>query len=378
VDTYPVEILKRVDRPTTLINDDDIQRLDEREHGFNRAARGDFGPSLKKERPRMPVKHPLSASLVSACGHLSKILQDRITTQRAPQTDDPVMMARHIKETAYFLRADIVGICHLPPYAVYSHNTAGEPVELNHKYAIAIVIDQDYKTANATVGNDWISSSMSYLAYSTSGFVAQILADYIRRLGYPAKAHHARNYDVVVPPILLWAGIGEMCRIGDIVLSPFLGPRFKAAIVTTDLPLEVDKPIDFGLQDFCAKCMQCARYCPSGSIPFDEKITHNGYEKWHNDVEKCTKERVGNKMGASCGVCISVCPWNKPYTPFHRFIQWTMRKIPFARKYAVMGDELLGYDQPKLKDKWWFDFEDIEGKLHLSQFSGLRGDHKKK
>jgi hypothetical protein len=91
---------------------------------------------------------------------------------------------------------------------------------------------------------------MSYLAYSTSGFVAQILADYIRRLGYPAKAHHARNYDVVVPPILLWAGIGEMCRIGDIVLSPFLGPRFKAAIVTTDLPLEVDKPIDFGLQDF--------------------------------------------------------------------------------------------------------------------------------
>jgi hypothetical protein len=55
-----------------------------------------------------------------------------------------------------------------------------------------------------------------------------------------------------------------------------------------------------------------------------------------------------------------------------------MRKIPFARKYAVMGDELLGYDQPKLKDKWWFDFEDIEGKLHLSQFSGLRGDHKKK
>ncbi len=183
LDTYPVEVLKRVDRPTTFINDEDVQRLDEREHGFNRAARGDFGPNLKKERPRMPFKHPLSASLVNACGHLSQILQDKITTQRAPKTDDPVMMARHIKEAAYFLRADIVGICHLPPYAVYSHNTAGEPVGLNHKYAIAIVIDQDFKTANATVGNDWISSSMSYLAYSTSGFIAQILADYIRRLG---------------------------------------------------------------------------------------------------------------------------------------------------------------------------------------------------
>ncbi|MCP5104309.1 MAG: hypothetical protein GY950_13055 [bacterium] len=33
-----------------------------------------------------------------------------------------------------------------------------------------------------------------------------------------------------------------MCRIGDIVLNPFLGPRFKAAVVTTDLPLAADKP----------------------------------------------------------------------------------------------------------------------------------------
>jgi hypothetical protein len=52
------------------------------------------------------------------------------------------------------------------------------------------------------------------------------------------------NYQVVVPPILLLAGLGEMCRIGDVVLNPFLGPRFKAAVVTTDLPLAADKPID--------------------------------------------------------------------------------------------------------------------------------------
>jgi hypothetical protein len=42
-------------------------------------------------------------------------------------------MARHIKETAYFLRADMVGICELPPYAVYTHGKHdGKPVELNH------------------------------------------------------------------------------------------------------------------------------------------------------------------------------------------------------------------------------------------------------
>lgn len=376
LDPYPVEVLKRVDRPTTRIKDDEIQRVDERDHGFNRAARGDFGPHLKKERPRMPVKHPLSGALVNMAGYLSKILQDTVAEHKAPLTDDPVAMARHIKEAAYFLRADIVGICELPPYSVYSHNTAGDPVELDHKYAIAILIDQDWKTANATVGNDWISSSMSYLAYSTSGFIAHVLADYIRRLGYPARAHHARNYQVVVPPILLWAGIGEMSRIGDIVLSPFIGGRFKAAVVTTDLPLAIDKPIDFGLQDFCVKCKQCARYCPSGALSFGEKVFHNGYEKWPNDVEKCTKERVGNKVGASCGVCITVCPWNKPFTPFHRFAMWGMRNFPFARNFAVLGDELLGYDQPHLEGKWWIDYEDVDGVIRIAPHAGQRGNNR--
>ena len=379
LDPYPVEILKRVDRPTSLVREDEVPRLDERESGFNRALRGDFGPYLSKERHRFVAKHPLSGALVQMQSTLSEIVDGIVATNEAPLPDDPKLIARHIKETAYFLRADLVGICELPPYAVYSNSTeTGEPVELNHKYAIAIVIDQDFKTADATVGNDWISNSMSFLAYSTSGFIACILADYIRRLGYPARAHHARNYAVVVPPILLWAGIGEMCRIGDIVLNPFLGPRFKAAIVTTDLPLAIDKPIDFGLQDFCSRCAQCARYCPGGSISFGEKVIYNGYEKWSNDVEKCTGQRVGNKEGAGCGVCVAVCPWNKPYTPFHRFVGWSMRTIPFARRFAVWGDELMGYGKPRLENKWWFDLEDVDGALRIPIDAGRRGNNRQK
>ena len=44
LDPYPVEILKRVDRPTTLIKEAEVERVDERENGFDRAQRGDFGP----------------------------------------------------------------------------------------------------------------------------------------------------------------------------------------------------------------------------------------------------------------------------------------------------------------------------------------------
>jgi reductive dehalogenase len=202
------------------------------------------------------------------------------------------------------------------------------------------------------------------MAYSTSGFIACVMADYIRRLGYPAKAHYgAFNYDLVVPPILLWAGLGEFSRMGECVVHPFLGPRFKAAVVTTDLPLLPDKPIDFGLQDFCSKCKKCARECPTQAISYEEKIMYNGYERWPVDVRKCTSMRVGNKHGASCGTCMTVCPWNKPYTPFHRTVGWMMRHSGVARSLAIRGDDLLGYGKPDYSKKWWFQLECVDGVL---------------
>ena len=384
-DPFPMHTLKRVDRPTTLIRDDEVRRFDERESGFNRAARGDFGPFVKRERPRMVPKHPLSGALATMQGMLAHLVDSGdqvpvnalpangpvpvlppVAGERAPGTDDPASMALHIKETAYFLRADAVGICELPPYAVYSHSAfTGEPNDLRHKYAIGILVDQDWRTAAAFSGRDWASNSMSFMSYSASGFIACILADYIRRLGYPARAHHARNYQVVLPPILLWAGLGEFSRMGECVLHPFLGPRFKAAVVTTDLPMTVDKPIDFGLQDFCRKCKKCARECPSGAISDGGKVMYNGYERWPVDVKRCTAMRVANQKGCGCGTCLKVCPWNKPFTPFHRMVNWSMRNVPPARNMAIWGDDLLGYGKPDPARKWWLDLEDVDGTLRV-------------
>jgi len=365
-DPFPIHRLKRADRPTTLIMDDKVQRVDERESGFNKAARGDYGEKLKRERQRFVLKHPLSGALGQMQVYLRDIVDGLAAKNKAPLPDDPAVLSRHIKEVAYFLRSDAVGICKLPTYAVYTNSFPdGQPIELNHKYAIGILIDQDWRTSSATIGHDWISNSMSFMSYSASGFIACILADYIRRLGYPARAHHARNYQVVVPPILLWAGLGEMCRIGDCVLHPFLGPRFKAAVVTTDLPLLPDKPIDFGMQDFCSKCKKCARECPSGALSSGEKVMYNGYEHWSTDIEKCTSMRVGNLKGSGCGTCIKVCPANKPYTLFHRAVGWAVRNSSLARSIAVRADDLLGYGKPKPENKWWFDLEDVDGVLQI-------------
>jgi reductive dehalogenase len=360
-DPFPVHKLKRVNRPTTRINDDEVKRVSELDGGFQRANRGEFSTFIQKEYHRFLEKYPLSDALLDMSKRLSRIVDGPVRSTKAPLPDDPKLLSRHIKEAAYFLRADMVGICELPSYAVFTHSRWDEePIELDHKYAIGILIDQDWKTSRAFTGTDWISNSMSFLSYSTSGFIACILANYIRKLGYPARAHHAMNYQVVVPPILLWAGLGEMSRIGDMVVNPFLGSRFKAAVVTTDFPLAIDKPIDFGLQDFCNKCKKCAKHCPVQAISHEDKIMHNGYEKWPLDVERCSKNRIGNQYGSGCGTCLKVCPWNKPNTKFHSFIGWTMRNFPFARRFAARGDELLRYHKPKKRWKWWFDFEVVD------------------
>jgi reductive dehalogenase len=360
---FPMEKLKKVDLPTTRITDN-VPRFDERKHGFNRAGRGDLGPVAARECPRFIPKFPVSASLANMTSYLAPVVDGEVAPTKAPIPKDPQILSRHIKRLGYFLRADIMGICRLPQYAVYSYDKDGNPVELNHQFAIVILIDQDYETMRGSTGRDWISGSQSFISYSTTAFISCIMADYIRKLGYPARAHHARNYQVVLPPLLLWAGTGEMSRAG-IMLNPFLGTRFKAAAVTTDLPLLPDKPVDFGLQEFCQKCLKCAVECPANAISKSDKVMHNGYEHWKFDADRCTLFRVINQAGCSCGRCIRVCPWNKPEGRIHDTVRWMVKHTPFLDKFIVKMDDIWGYGKQDKRYKWWFDLEDVNGVIKI-------------
>jgi reductive dehalogenase len=358
---YPMERLKRVDSPTTKITDS-IQRFDWREHGFSRARRGDFGQFVASEMSRFASKDAISRTLKDVIPPLTTLVDGEAAPTMAPIPEDPRVLSNHIKSMGYFLRADIVGICQLPQYAVYSHDANGDPVECNHKYAILLVIDQGYQTMNGSTGIDWISNSQSQQGYSTAAFVSSLMADYIRRLGYSARAQCTGSYQVLITPLLLQAGIGELSRAG-IVLNPFLGLRFKAAAVTTDLPLMPDKPVDFGLKEFCRKCVKCAVECPSHAISMADTVMHNGYEKWEFNADQCAKFRVTNQKGAVCGRCIKVCPWNKPKGWTHGTVRWMVKNTPFLDGFLVKMHDIWGYGKQNSVDKWWFDLEYLDGKL---------------
>jgi reductive dehalogenase len=383
---YPMEKLKRVDKPTTRIVGD-IQRFNEREHGFNKAYRGDFGNLKVKDASLRALKDPLFSSFSTMLWNLPPVdagvpiklprmlyIKDRdkiapmpeygttagqlmldTAPQKAAIPDDPAVMNRHIKSLGYFLGADVMGICELPEWALYSYDEEARPVETDHTHAICIVVDMDYRTVNGSTGYDWIGGSAPQMSYLYSAFIATLIAGYIRKLGYRARVQHAQNYQVAITPLLLMSGIGEVSRAG-IVLNPFIGMRFKAAAVTTDLPLEPDKPVDFGLQDFCDKCKKCAVECPSKSIPMGDKVLYNGYETWRFNMESCTRMRVGNPNGMGCGHCINVCPWNKPEGWTHDLVRWMIAHMPLTNRFIVKMDDVLGYGKPDTGDRWQLDF----------------------
>ncbi len=367
---YPLERLKRVDEPTTYIGPH-VRRVSERQAGFIKATKGEYGRRFQVESGRFVSKEPLAAALDQMVDDLGALDLVDVYPKLAPLPNDPAAQSRHIEALGYFLRADCVGVCELPQFAVYESDREERPIELDHKYAIVFLVDQGWRTFNGALGSDWISAAQSMKSYSTSGFIATVVSNYIRRLGYEAEPHFSGHYKVVMPPLVLLSGLGEMSRFGNSVLNPFLGTRYKASAVTTNLPLEPDKPIDFGLQHYCKVCKKCARECPSQALSHaDETIIYNNYETYGLDVEACTRMRVGNPAGASCGRCIKVCPWNKPYEGIHKAIEWVLERSSLTHRFSVWMDDLLGYGKQNIEDKWWYDLEEIEGIFHVPEKVG--------
>ncbi len=250
----------------------------------------------------------------------------------------------------------------MKPYTWYSHDARGNPIPLKHKYAIVMLIDQGHETMEGASGDDWISGVQSMRAYLRGAEIGGVIASPLRAKGYGSRSQTAFDGEVLQIPLVLLAGLGELSRIGELVLNPFVGPRFKSSVVTTNFPMAVDQPIDFGLQDMCSKCLKCARECPCNAISYGDKVIFNGYEMWKPDVERCARYRVTNPHGSACGRCMKMCPYTNEGLLVHRAFLWATIKLPFIRRFIPKLDDWVRNGSRNPVKKWWWDLEWRDGR----------------
>ena len=247
-----------------------------------------------------------------------------------------------LKDLAQSYGAIDVGVTELRPYHVYSHvgrgtGDYGEAVNLDHRWALAFSVEMDHRRISKAPAAPVVEESARQ--YVEGAKIALILASWIRRLGYPARAHIDGNYRVIAPLVARDAGLGEIGRMG-LLMTPRLGPRVRLGVVTTDLPLIADKPgDDISVIDFCNICRKCATNCPVAAIPFDERTPVDDGLRWAIDSETCF--RYWNVVGTDCATCVRVCPYSHPDNLAHNMVRWAIARSASARRALLWLDDLF-------------------------------------
>jgi reductive dehalogenase len=275
-------------------------------------------------------------------------LEERLATQVDGSVDakrervDSEEASELLKKLAFHLGAAEVGVARLNPHWVYSHvgrgpEEWGAEIKNDHPYVIAFSVEMDYAQVEDAPGIG--ISEETALQYLNVQRIAIVLAEYIRKLGYRARAHvSGSNYQIMLPPVGCDAGLGELGRFAYLI-SPKFGGRIRLGAVTTEIPLVPDEPIQFGVQDFCDKCKKCAANCPPGAIPDGQRTAVRGIEKWPLDIERCY--HYWRVIGTDCGLCMKVCPFSHPDSLVHNILRQGIKRSSFARSISVYGDDVF-------------------------------------
>jgi len=238
---------------------------------------------------------------------------------------DPNSLTGLVKYAAGVYGGDLVGIANLDRRWVYSEDLikpfvfedVDQPEETGDRFIIPDRVDKAIVMAVA-MNAEFIETSPAVLnstaaeiGYSRMGIVAISMAEFIRSLGYIAIP--CMNDTALSIPLAIDAGLGQIGRNG-LLITPEYGPCVRIFKVLTNMPLIPDRPVDYGITNFCKQCLLCARECPSGSISFGEMSTrpvcennNPGVNTWYVEAENCL--RFWQTNGTACANCIAVCPF---------------------------------------------------------------------
>jgi reductive dehalogenase len=294
------------------------------------------------------VDAPMFESQLAAIRSMApeSLVDGRPSAERVAVT--PGRAAKKLRAFAGLLGADLVGIGRLRQEWIYSHvgrtfgnsedfQAWGAPIDLtSHTSAIALGFRMDHELIQSAP--DFPVLVATARGYGLGAWVSMQLAHYIRMLGYSARAHHMYNYQVLAVPVAVDCGLGELSRAGFLMTREF-GLGLRLAVVTTEMPVEHDSPVDIGVQSFCEACKICALSCPAGAIPTGDKTEFNGVRKWKLDEDRCY--RYWHRVGTDCALCMTSCPWTKPRNWLHALAAHAASITGPHQPLMVLAERLL-------------------------------------
>lgn len=88
----------------------ELERPDERRHGFARAFAGEFGPEVPQQRATFVTKYPNGAALNWSVNFCLKGRENGPVSPNKTVIKDVAQATQHVKALALFYRADAVGV----------------------------------------------------------------------------------------------------------------------------------------------------------------------------------------------------------------------------------------------------------------------------
>jgi ferredoxin len=233
------------------------------------------------------------------------------------------------------------GVAPLDQRFVYTHKGRfdadyGVPVNLPHPSAVVFLVEMARGQMRDAPGAPAIRESARQ--YWRAAVLALTLEAGLRAAGFEAKAHYDARYDVILPPLAVAAGLGEMGR-HNMLVADRAGSRVRIGAVTTDAPLTRGRPRSLGVESFCRLCKKCADNCPSHALSDGDRVERRGVMIWPTAIERCYG--YWRAVGTDCGICMAVCPFSQPDTPLHRFVRAALARAPRLARLALWFDDRL-------------------------------------
>ena len=242
-----------------------------------------------------------------------------------------------IRQKARALGYGEVGFTNFDRHYVYQSRRGDLRPDMPH--AICLALEQEYAPTQTIPSVE--AEAAQGVVYERQGELAKELVECIRSLGYKAQVSGPTWHYGPMIPMFVEAGLGQLGANGQL-LSPHFGSRARLQIILTNAKVTHDKPVDYGINNYCRLCQVCVYRCPGRALQ-GQRLWYRGILKNKVIFKRC---RPVMARYDGCGVCMKVCPIQR----------YGMKPVMehYIETAEVLGKDTENLEGYSLPDKGYF------------------------